>query len=124
MKSSRLKNKEMSSDVYVLRRKIINLIHEAKTLVPNLPRINVRVTDNHKHIAGMGRIGGKVIWITENFVANREVVFHEILHAIGIPHIEKSPLMKSSCIIGLPQSICDKEFVKLARKEMNVCQTG
>ena len=115
MKTKQLKNKEMSSEVYALRRQVINLIHEAKNLVPNLPRINVRVTDNHRDIAGMGRIGGKVIWITEKFVANREVVFHEILHAIGIGHIESNPLMKSGCVIGLSKTVCDKEFMKLAK---------
>jgi len=42
----------MSSDVYTLRRQVINLIHEAKKLV-ELPRINVRVTDKHEIILGV-----------------------------------------------------------------------
>ena len=80
MKTNLLQNKEMSSDVYALRRQVIALIHEANKLT-KLPRINVRVTDNHEKILGVAKIGGLVIWITEETVASRAVVFHEILHA-------------------------------------------
>ena len=94
-------NKKMNSDVYKLRRKVIDIIYDAKKLV-NLPRIDVRIYNNHKenkHVLGVGRMKGNIIWIDEDTLKMpddeiRSVVLHEILHAVlGIDHIDKCPLM-------------------------------
>ncbi len=77
-----LTNKQMNADVYAKRREVIALVYEAKRLVPNLPRINVRITDDDKNVLGCARRGENTIWITESYVASRHVVFHEILHAV------------------------------------------
>lgn len=114
MKTKFLKNKKMSSEVYALRRQVINLIHEAKKLV-NLPRIDVRVTDNHKTILGVARMGEKVIWITEDTVASRAVVFHEILHAVfAQDHVVGCPLMAEKIDDKLDSTTCNKLFIKYA----------
>lgn len=114
MKTKLLKNKEMSSEVYALRRQVINLVHEAKKLV-ELPRINVRVTDKHKTILGVARMGKNVIWITEETVASRAVVFHEILHAVfGQDHVKGCPLMDEKISAKLDAKTCDRLFKKYA----------
>ena len=112
-----LQNKTMNTEVYKMRRSVMNFIYEAKKLAPELPRIDVRITDNHKDIAGMGRIGHKIIWITEKFTINRGVVFHEILHAIGQDHIKNCPLMSGKgTSIALPKNKCEILFKKYANQ--------
>ena len=114
MKTKLLKNKEMSSDVYALRRQVINLIHEARKLV-ELPRINVRITDRHETLLGVGRVGKNIIWITEEMVASRAVVFHEILHAVFAQgHVKGCPLMADKISPELNAKTCDRLFKKYA----------
>lgn len=114
MKTKLLKNKEMSPEVYALRRQVINLIHEAKKIV-ELPRINVRVTDRHETILGVARMGKNVIWITEETVASRAVVFHEILHAVfAQDHVKGCPLMAEKISKKLDAKSCDRLFKKYA----------
>ena len=118
MKHELLKNKEMSAEVYALRREVINLIHEAKKLV-DLPRIEVRVTDRHRIILGAAKMSQNVIWITEETVASRAVVFHEILHAVfGQEHIEGCPLMAANIDPNLDSKTCDRLFLKYAKKQV------
>jgi len=105
-----LKNKQMNSKVYELRREVIKLIYEAGKLV-KLPRITVRITKDHKEILGVARPKKNIIWITENFVASRAVVFHEILHAVfGLKHIPKCPLMADKINPNLDVAVCNKLF--------------
>jgi len=114
MKTKLLKNKIMSQGVYDLRRKVISLIYEAKKLI-DLPRIEIRVTDNHKTILGVAAMGAKIIWITEGMTASRSVVFHEILHAVfGQGHVNGCPLMAPKINDKLDAKTCDKLFLKYA----------
>jgi Fe-S oxidoreductase len=107
-----LRNKEMNQDVYKLRREVINLIYEAKRLAGNLPRIEVRVTEDKGKTLGCAAMGGRVIWITESFVASRATVFHEILHAVKAqPHVVGCPLMASHINPNLERETCDRLFV-------------
>lgn len=116
--TSGLENKKMSPEVYKLRREIIELIYEAKRLVPNLPRITVRVTDNNSSgVLGCARMGGNIIWISEGYVASRATVFHEILHAVyGQAHVVGCPLMATHINPELDKATCDKLFIKYAGK--------
>jgi hypothetical protein len=93
-----LTNLKMNSDVYAKRREVIVLIHEAKRLLPiELPRITVRIAENHARILGCARPGECVMWITERSVASKQTVFHEILHAVfRQPHVTGCPLMHPS----------------------------
>lgn len=120
-----LKNKEMNDNTYALRRKVIELIYEAKELVPTLPRVDVRICHTDKTgscILGVGRMKQNVIWIAEESISSdwvnlRHVVFHELLHAVyGIKHDEKCPLMKAQHHLGLNKAECHKHFMKWVKK--------
>lgn len=115
MKTKLLKNKEMSPEVYALRRKVIDLIYEAKKLVPSLPRIEVRVTENNSKYLGVGRMCGNIIWISERSVASRSVVFHEILHAVfATEHVKGCPLM-DPVSQRISDKECDRLFIEYSR---------
>jgi hypothetical protein len=100
------KNLEMNSHVFTLRRKVIALIYEAKRLVPNLPRVEVRIVEDEGKILGMASMMSKHISIMSSTVSDnddvlRHVVFHELVHTLfGVRHIETCPLMKA--IVNIP----------------------
>jgi uncharacterized protein YjaZ len=108
-----LVNKRMNNDVYALRRQVIDLIYEAKRLVGgNLPRVDVRVTEDKGRTMGCAAMGQCIIWITESFVASRSTVFHEILHAVKAqPHVVGCPLMASHISPNLEKETCDRLFL-------------
>jgi hypothetical protein len=114
--TEKLVNKDMNLKTYDLRRKVMALIYEAKGLYPALPRIEVRVTENDKKILGVGLRGKRVIWITEDFVASRSTVFHEILHAVfDQSHVSSCPLMAPQIDPNLSKGICDRLFLTYAK---------
>lgn len=93
-------NKKMNSHTYGLRRKVIDLIYEAKTLA-TLPRIDVRITEiDNPRVLGTARLGDNILWIPEKTVIQNEailrhVVYHEICHAVfATGHNAKCKLMK------------------------------
>lgn len=112
-----LTNKKMNSDVYELRSKVMSLIYEAKKVVPDLPRIEVRITESSRELNGKARISKNVIWIPENSAkrdlnALRRTVFHEICHAaFGTQHIKGCPLMD-----GVYQEITKTKAHKLLKQ--------
>jgi len=113
-----LPNLKMNSDTYALRRKVMDVIYDVKRMVPDLPRINVRITKAHERTLGRGEMGrGYVIWITEETAKGsalrlRHVTLHEILHTVyGVDHDETCPLMHP---IAHTQSkaVIDRAFLK------------
>jgi hypothetical protein len=98
IETKKLKNKTMDDATFALRTKVMGFIYEAKEIV-DLPRIEIRITESHKSIMGLARVSGCVIWIPEDTLNERDndirqIVFHEILHAVfGTPHIDSCPLM-------------------------------
>jgi hypothetical protein len=119
-------NLEMNDDTYKLRRQVIDIIYEAKrnlrTIGADLPRINVRITDNKacEHTLGMG--GGQCIWISTKAIKMSQghlyqVTLHEILHAVGFPHDEKCPLMRPYVKPrAITKATADKHFMKYFAK--------
>ena len=97
------KNKKMNDETYALRRKVIEVIYEAKKRV-SLPRIDVRITDVDHKALGWAYIGQDIVYMPEQMFTNprfktyfKEVVLHEIVHAVtGFEHDDKCPLMSPS----------------------------
>jgi len=93
-----LANKTMSREIYDVRRMAMAFVYEARALVPDLPRIQVRITEDHDTVLAIARMRDCKIWISERSVDFdlRTIVFHEILHAVfGATHDESCPLMGS-----------------------------
>ena len=94
------KNLKMDDKVYKLRRQVIDLIYEAKEVV-DLPRITVRVTDDHKTMLACATLSKNVMWVTTRVLKGswdlRMVIYHEIAHAVyGTQHDENCKLMKAN----------------------------
>jgi predicted transcriptional regulator with HTH domain len=124
MKTNKIKNFKMSDAVYKLRRKVIELIYEVKKGGVKLPRISVRIgeqTVKHKNVLGCAKMNGNQMWITKDAIdlgidTLRNVVFHEIAHAVfNINHDEKCPLMQSALNTILNQEDCLKHLAKYQR---------
>ena len=100
--TKKAKNLKMNDEVYSLRRKVMELIYEFKTIV-EIPRVTVRIIEETGNILGLGSMDERIcVWIPQG-VANapkdhlREIVYHEIGHAVfKLKHDEKCPLMSSS----------------------------
>ena len=101
MKVSQIKNHKMNDITYKKRRRVIDLIYEVKKEIKDLPRIEVRIGEaRKKNVLGVAMLKDCKIWITDDAInmgddALRNVVFHEIVHAVtGLGHDDKCPLMK------------------------------
>lgn len=121
MKAKKIKNFEMNADVYKLRRQVIELIYEAKRGGVKLPRISVRIGEQkpkHKNVLGCATMNGNQMWITKDAIemgidALRNVVFHEIGHAVfNLKHDESCPLMQSVLNKILNKEDCLKHLIK------------
>ncbi len=120
MKTKKIKNFKMDDAVYKLRRQVIELIYEAKRGGVNLPRISVRIGEQKaKHnVLGVATMKGNQMWITKDAIdlgtdTLRNVVFHEIAHAVyGTEHNESCPLMQSKLDTILNKADCLKHLIK------------
>ena len=96
----------MNNEVYKLRHKVVSMLYEIKREVKDFPRIEVRIGEARNHnVLGVAKLKDKKIWITKRAVdmsedALRNVVYHEVVHAVtGFEHDDKCPLMKP-CMDG------------------------
>lgn len=120
-----INNFKMDKDVYALRKQVMNLIYEVKNLVPNLPRIDVRIgeaTAKHFGTLGVARLNQNIIWITKDAINKgtdflRMTVLHELVHTVyGFGHDEECPLMESYAKHVLPKKYALKIFMKYHSK--------
>ena len=91
-----------SNPTYKERRKVINILYEARNRGIKLPRVEVRIGEPTKcapNVLGVG--GGLKIWITDKAIDRGyqyllHVVLHELCHSVfNLPHNEKCKLMSS-----------------------------
>jgi len=122
--NGKTKNLKMNDDTYKLRRQVINIIYDAKKMVFGIPRITVRITENHKSMLGCAKIKGNILWITKRAIKDytptqlRAIVYHEILHAVyGIKHNENCPLMSSVINKNITEEQCRDQFKYWLQKE-------
>ena len=103
MRTQYINNFKMNDDTYAERRKVINILYEAKRMNIKLPRINVRIgsaAEGHENTLGVG--GALNIWITKKAIDRGynyllHVVLHELCHAVfNMDHNEKCKLMAST----------------------------
>lgn len=117
------KNYQMNSDVYKLRKQVIDLIYEVKQSY-DIPRIDVRIGESKScSTLGIARLNDNIIWISEYTINKgidflRNVVYHELLHTIyGIGHNEKCPLMQSRLDTILTKKQCLDIFGQYVNKQ-------
>ena len=121
MKTAKLKNLDMNEDVYALRRAVIDLIYEAKETLPDLPRIEVRITVDSDKLNGVARMSEKMIWIPANSAKRsrnelRRTVFHEICHAVfGTEHVNGCALM-GPVYKDIDKRVAHRLLLKYAKK--------
>jgi len=123
-------NKDMNSEVYVLRSLVMKHIYEAKNLVKSelnleLPRQTIRIVDMTPQSAdgllGFATMGKNCVYIPEKTLSKeyslKHIVFHEVLHSwLCVEHDEKSPLMSSHLTSKMTPKQIDKEFIKIVKK--------
>ena len=123
MKTKQIKNFKMNDITYKKRRQVIDLIYEAKKEIKDLPRIEVRIGEaRKKNVLGVAMLKDYKIWITDDAInmgedVLRNVVFHEIVHAVtGFEHDEKCPLMQSKQKTILNKNECMKYLKKYIKE--------
>lgn len=115
-KTSKVKNHKMNNEVYLLKKKVIEIIHELKKEI-SLPRITVRIGKGvADYTLGVARMGDNVIWVTDLTFKKEEKLFHVVAHEIGHAvfkkaHDENCPLMKAT--VGEPAS--KEQIIKILK---------
>ncbi|MFT5851572.1 MAG: hypothetical protein ACI87J_001545 [Colwellia sp.] len=119
--SKYLNNKAMNSNTYALRKKVMNIVYQANELVPGLPRINVRITDDSDTIMGVGNSKTCTIWLTESTINSKrlkEIIFHEIVHAaFGLGHFEGCKLMDAKSSLNPTNAELDDLLFQYSKRQ-------
>ena len=92
--------KKMDDHTYALRRKVMDVLYEAKRRGFNLPRVEVRIVQNAEGVCAYAWIGQNVVHVDEKYTAEKyswfltRLVLHELGHAVlGLRKIEGCRLM-------------------------------
>lgn len=127
MNAVNLKNLKMNDDVFAMRRRVIGFLYEAKKLYPEMPRVEVRITEgkelaDNKVLLGMASLRVKHISITKDAIGYdndklRHVVFHELVHTLfHVLHNEKCPLMCATVKKPATKTQAENVFKKHLKK--------
>jgi len=117
--------KQMNPEVYKQKQQIIKIIYEMKKIVPDLPRINVRVTNPslvRPSLLGQAGMGKElIIWIPDTALTNenlRHIIYHEVLHtAFKVEHSTEDPVMSSRYVKGGAEEAVLKDRLKFYAKQ-------
>ena len=121
----RRKNLEMNPETYAMRRKVMNHIYRARELVPELPRVGVRITEDAKSfengatILGTAAMNDYIIWICKSSVERPDlkyVVFHELVHTFfKYGHSSDKKSLMYTSIQKMTDSEIEKDFVRYSQ---------
>ena len=122
---------ETTSEIFEFRRKIINLIYEAKKVIGfPLPRVDVRVVEYDKRSV-LGRSHGN-LFITISYNKHKDeplnylraTVWHELCHAwFNAEHVLSCPLMAPIASLNTPtKKKLETALKKVANKKMSIPQ--
>lgn len=107
----------MNNTTYSLRRKVIDIIYEAKKL-HSIPRIEVRiVSGGNENNCGYAYLGQNIIHINEKFIninplQLKHLVLHELIHAItGFNHDDNCVLMNPYLPKVINEKLIEQRFI-------------
>lgn len=93
----------MNGDTYAMRRKVMDVIYEAKNRGYKLPRVEVRIVTSSPCVEAYAYRGMLVVHVCESTMQQHkftQVILHELGHAIfGLGRIEGCPLMDCQGIL-------------------------
>lgn len=119
---SKMGNLKMNPQTYKLRQDVMRYVNRAGEIVEGLPRVNVRITDNHPTALACADMGeGRItIWVSKNAVNQQAklkyIVFHEILHtAFGVRHSDDPKSIMHPTYHYLSDAEIEKQFKRLAK---------
>jgi hypothetical protein len=104
----------MNSDLYGLRRLVIDEIYRIKKTYSRLPRIEVRIVNppDENSACGYAWLNQNIIHISSQWVNNKnlpEIVAHEVVHAVtGFRHDDNCLLMSKYVTNNLDYQTIDK----------------
>jgi hypothetical protein len=105
---NKLKNKasyggellDMDNNVYLLRKKVMNVIYEAKNKGFVLPRVEVRIVSSNTDACAYAYLGKNIIHVNKTYTERKydhlftQIILHEMVHAIfGINEVVGCKLM-------------------------------
>jgi hypothetical protein len=113
----------MDDATYAERRMVMKWIYHARDLLrPHgyaMPRVQLRICEEHPRTLGVARLGANAIWISASALKRGDAsvgqtVMHELAHTLfSAPHVNGCPLMdpQAPCCPDLPA--CERVLVRL-----------
>lgn len=92
--------KKMNDHTYALRRKVMDVIYEAKKKGYEIPRIEVRIVEGAKGACAYAYLGKNIVHVDERYIADKysymftQIILHELGHAVfGLKRVVDCRLM-------------------------------